>query len=272
MSVLRGTSDLTDKGLRTVASIRCCLRMEEHDEYSHVLGANPGKVELTAAPGSGFLRTPEFQRPVLGRTVNVDLASIDRHAVACSSLRPTLDGDGLRAIAALRRTDIANGKCDEGLEDHWAFIDVEDGAAYTNRWDRYGAKLASMRGEEAPEPRSIPARKRQRDRRQRYLKRPRGVVGSSRHSHPTARVYDFPGEKMPASSPHAEAPKSGRDQILTLLREAGEAGVSWSEFEQRLSVGKTRIGVLLQELRESGEVMRGGAGHVLCEYEQAHGL
>lgn len=270
MSVLRGTADLTDKGLRTVAALRLCLRMEEYDEYTHVLGVNPGRTDLGSAAGSGFLRTPEIQRPALGRTVNVDLASIDDHAVACARLRPRLDADGVRAAATVTRGHIANGKCDLDWENHPALIDVDHGRAYSGRWERYAPKLAGLRGEEPPPtPAAVPAQR---------SPAPSGdliarmsawseSLGGVPADTGSARVYQFPADRSP-TAPLPAAPRSGRDQVLGLLRDAGAAGVSWGEFERETSVGKTRIGVLLQELRDSGEVLRGGAGHVLREYAQ----
>lgn len=260
MSVLRGTADLTDKGLRTVAVLRLCLRMAEHDEYVHVLGANPGRTDLGTAPGSGFLCTPEVQRPALGVTLNVDLNGIDEHAVACAGLRPVLDADGVRAAAAVTRWDIANGKCDERWENHPAFIDVDEGRAYSGRWGRYAGKLAELRGEE-PQPavQAVPAQ-RQRPAGGELIDR-MSAWSESLGATPAARVYQFPAreeKKAPAAD--------GREQVLSLLRAAGDAGVSWGEFERETTISKTRIGVVLQELRDSGRVIRGGAGHVLSEH------
>jgi hypothetical protein len=148
ISILRGTSDLLDKAHRTQVSQRLCLRMNETDEYGHVLGDNPGKAKLQHV-GSGYLRTIALPDPVYGRTVNVDEASIEGHAIACANLRPDLDADGLRTAAALKSADVTGGKTYPDLARTQVMRDVAAGRAYTGRWDRYEAKLREMCGEVA---------------------------------------------------------------------------------------------------------------------------
>lgn len=153
MSILRGTADLLDKGLRVVSSIRICLRMEEEDEYQHVLGVHPGSTRLIHK-GSGYLRRSTDYRPIFARTVNVTLDMIERTAIACAALRPDLDEGGKRVAARLRPSDVLGGRDPNSFPDLMALPvmqDVEDGRAYEGRWDRYAHKLAEMRGEEIPD-------------------------------------------------------------------------------------------------------------------------
>lgn len=156
-SVLRGTADLLDKALRVCAAIRICLRMEEDDEYDHVLGRNPGKAQLTR-PGEGFLRTPEIVRPVLGRTGNVTLAEIEQAAIACASLRPDFDERAYQVAARIRVKDILGGRDpDPAIMRLRVMQDVEAGRALTGRWERYERHLAAQRGEDVPEDEPVSA-------------------------------------------------------------------------------------------------------------------
>jgi hypothetical protein len=153
-SVLRGTADLLDKGMRVCAALRICLRMEEEDEYAHVLGKNPGKTALLHK-GSGYLRRPEDPRPIFGRTVNMLLSQIERAAVACADLRPDLDDRARKVAARIRARDVLGGRDPDGYPDVMALPvmrDVEAGLAYGNRWVRFAPRLAAMRGEELAEP------------------------------------------------------------------------------------------------------------------------
>jgi S-DNA-T family DNA segregation ATPase FtsK/SpoIIIE len=156
VSVLRGTSDILAKGMRVNAAIRLCLRMLEEDEYGHVLGMNPAKVRLRHK-GSGYLVRAEDQRPIFGRTVNVLLDAMERHAIACSVHRPWLDERGGQVAARVRVADVLEGR--EPAEEIMALPimqDVEAGRAYDGRWDRYAYKLAEMRGEDPPEEPAAP--------------------------------------------------------------------------------------------------------------------
>lgn len=152
-SVLRGTADLLDKGLRVCAALRICLRVEEEDEYVHVLGSQPGKTKLLHK-GTGYIRRPGDPRPILGRTVNVLLSQIERAAVACSDLRPDLDERGQRVAAKVRLRDVLGGRDPDAYPDIAALPvmeDVQAGRAYSGRWDRFASRLAAMRGEDLPE-------------------------------------------------------------------------------------------------------------------------
>lgn len=164
-SVLRGTADLMDKAMRVCASLRICLRMEEEDEYGHVLGSNPGRSEATLIhTGTGYLRRPSDPRPIHGRTVNVLLSQIERAAVACAGLRPgairndevgDLDTRGQQVAARVSVRDVLGGKDPRDFPDVAnlpVMRDVAAGRAYSGRWERFAAQLAAMRGEELPEP------------------------------------------------------------------------------------------------------------------------
>lgn len=155
MSVLRGTSDLLDKAMRVNAAIRLCLRMQEEDEYGHVLGMNPPRTRLTHR-GSGYLIRAADSRPIFGRTVNVLLDAMERHAIATADLRPDLDDRARYVAARIRVIDVLEGRePSKELLESPIMQDVEAGRAYEGRWDWYAHKLAEMRGEEPasdPEP------------------------------------------------------------------------------------------------------------------------
>ncbi|MFI6266173.1 hypothetical protein [Micromonospora sp. NPDC051006] len=167
MSILRGTSDLLGKGLRSVAGIRVCLRMEEEGEYDHVLGVNPGRARLLHIGSAYVYRTDTDYRPVLARTVDVDLESIERHAIATAHLRPQLDERGRMVAAKVTVQDVLDGRDPRDHVDIARLAvmrDVEAGRAYEGRWERQAAMLAELRGEDLPEddepprPASVPDR------------------------------------------------------------------------------------------------------------------
>lgn len=285
VSVLRGTSDLTDKALRVVAAIRLCLRMEEHEEYSHVLAANPGKVELEGVSGAGFLRTAKLSRPVLGRTMNVDLRGIERHAIACAGLRPDLDEWGLRAAARVRPSDVLGGRepADEHM-DNQPMQDCLTGAAYTGRWDRYAAKLAGMRGEETaddapaeagdgqptgqPRASGAPSRTSALDAWEASVARCAGAVRKPAQAPASAeregaRIIRFP---RPADVT-PKAPDTARERILALLHEAGPEGLPSSRVAEQVQATRSRVFDLLKQLRDEGSIGRNEAGaNVVAEY------
>ncbi|MFC0504194.1 hypothetical protein [Micromonospora costi] len=155
-SVLRGTSDLLEKSLRAVQGIRVCLRMDEEGEYDHVLGKNPGRVRLLHKGSAFIYRTDRDYRPVLGRTVNVDIASIERHAIATAHLRPKLDDRGKLIASRVTLADVLDGR--DPNDAKFAPLlgipvidDVLAGVAYENRWKRKAAMLAQLRDEDLPE-------------------------------------------------------------------------------------------------------------------------
>lgn len=162
MSVLRGTGDLLNKGLRSVIGIRICLRMEEEGEYDHVLGANPGRARLLHVGSAYTYRTDTDHRPVLSRTVDVDLASIDRHAIATATLRPDLDPRGQLVAARITAEDVLGGIDPRRNPDLLELTrtpvmqDVAARRAYARRWDRQAAMLAELRGEDLPEDAGAP--------------------------------------------------------------------------------------------------------------------
>jgi hypothetical protein len=154
MSVLRGTADLLNKGLRTVVGIRVCLRMEEEGEYDHVLGVNPGRARLLHIGSAYVYRTDTDYQPVLSRTVDVDLAGIERHSIATADLRPDLDERGRQVAAKVTLREVLDGRDPMEHVDitrHPAMRDVKDSRAYEGRWERKRAMLAELRGEELPD-------------------------------------------------------------------------------------------------------------------------
>lgn len=158
-SVLRGTSDLLDKGMRVCANIRICLRMTETGEYGHVLDAEPPKGLTLNIKGDGLLRRGGIDaRPMRGRTVNVLLSQIEEASIACAQLRPDLDERGQRVAARLRPLDVLGGRDPAAYPDLAklrVMQDVAAGRAYTGRWERFANRLAAIRGEELPEPDDI---------------------------------------------------------------------------------------------------------------------
>ncbi|BCJ64164.1 hypothetical protein [Polymorphospora rubra] len=151
MSVLRGTGDLLGKGLRAVVGIRLCMRMDEEGECDHVLGRNPGRTPLLHVGSAYLFRTDKDLTPVLARTVDVDLASIERHSIATAGLRPRLDERAQRIAARLTVADVIEGrdpKKFEGLLEHPTMREVAAGRAYAGRWDRAAAMLAELREED----------------------------------------------------------------------------------------------------------------------------
>jgi hypothetical protein len=156
MSILRGTSDLLDKNLRTNAPIRICLRMEEEDEYGHVLGVNPpGRVELLHK-GTGYIRRGGVDpKPVFAVTADFTLAEIDEAAIATAHLRPELDDRAQLVASQVTVNDVLEGKAVAIIEDDPQAMavmrDVAAGAAYSRRWERYAPELAKLRGDDLPE-------------------------------------------------------------------------------------------------------------------------
>jgi hypothetical protein len=155
-SVLRGTADLLDKGLRVNAALRICLRMEEDDEYGHVLGMNPSKGVKLTTKGAGLIKRGMVDpRPVLGRTVDVPPDLIEDASVECACLRPELDGQARQVAARLTVRQVLGGRNPDGYPDLMNLRVIQDvvaGQAYEGRWERYAPKLAEIRGEELPEP------------------------------------------------------------------------------------------------------------------------
>lgn len=154
MSILRGTADLLNKGLRSVVGIRVCLRMEEEGEYDHVLGVNPGRARLLHIGSSYVYRTDTDYRPVLARTVDVDLRSIEQHAIATAHLRPKLDDRARQVATRVTVQDVLDGRDPRDHPDIArlrVMRDVAAGRAYEGRWDRKAAMLAELRGEDLPD-------------------------------------------------------------------------------------------------------------------------
>ena len=158
MSVLRGTADLLDKALRSVCSIRVCLRMDEDGEYDHVLGRNPGRIRLLHTGSGWVFRTTDDYQPVVGRSVDVPPMFVEQHAIACAGLRPDLDQAGQAICANIKLVDVFAGRDPENYQDllqHPALVDVANGTAYTRRHERRAERLAAIeRGEDPDAPTS----------------------------------------------------------------------------------------------------------------------
>jgi S-DNA-T family DNA segregation ATPase FtsK/SpoIIIE len=152
MSILRGTADLLDRNLKVNAAIRICLRMQEPEEYDHVLGANPGRAQMLHKGSAYLMRGGVDPRPIFGRTVNIKLSGILEHSIATADLRPELDDRARRVAAKLRPKDVMGGRTPDAETLALSVMqDVLVGRAYEGRWDRYAPRLAQMRGEELPE-------------------------------------------------------------------------------------------------------------------------
>ncbi len=225
MSVLRGTADLLDKGLRVNAALRICLRMEEEDEYTHVLGSYPGATRLIHR-GSGYARRSVDPRPVFARSVDFARDAIERAAIALAPLRPRLDARGQLVASRMRARDVLDGK------EPWPELlrlpvmqDVEAGRAYTGRWDRYAHKLAEMRGEEIP-----------------FEDEPEPPV-------PPARAATPPSIAEPGSALANLMDVAPRDTLSTALPAAASAARSSVELGDQAAIDD-RAKLLLAELDE----------------------
>lgn len=156
MSVLRGTADLLDKGLRAVCAIRVCLRLDEPAEADHILGRNPGRTELRTIGSAWLFRAGTDYRPTIGGSVDVVPDFIDRHAIACAAHRPVLDDAGQKICANVKLIDVFNGRDPDNYPElcaHPVMDDVVSGMAYTNRHQRRADRLAAIeRGDDPDAP------------------------------------------------------------------------------------------------------------------------
>lgn len=274
MSVLRGTADLLDKGLRTNAAIRLCLRMEEEGEYDHVLGANPGRTRLLHT-GSAYLRRQLDPKPIFGRTVNVPRDARERHAIACADLRPELDERGQQVAAKVRPRDVTGKDPAPEIAALPVMQDVAGGRAYSGRWERYAAKLAEMRGEELPdiepgdqEPQapaesSPPPATSGTGALDAWAAAVNGpapapaVQRSSVDLNDQAAV-DAEARRLlgaleePDTSPPPGSAGTARERILAMVDEAGPEGISAGDIEKSAGVARSRSQQILKELREEG--------------------
>lgn len=250
VSVLRGTSDLLDKGFRVVAEIRLCLRMVEYIEYDHILGEHPGNVNLGSIEGAGFLKTPN-RRFVFGGTENVDLEGMDEHAVACARLRPDLDPGGIATCAKVTTRKVFGREPSEEQMEFRAMQDADLGRAYTHRWVRYEPELAAIRGDEFD------------------------PSWWAEHGYGISFEAEVSGESGGSSTPglaammrsagigkpeaQAEAPArlasippqprgDGRAQVLGVLSDAKEAGMRPATMLEKVTIGKSQLFNVLNEL------------------------
>lgn len=282
MSILRGTSDLLNKGLRVVAALRLCLRMEEDDEYYHVLGSNPGKLRLGSAVGAGFLKTADTTRPVLGRTVNVDLDSIDAHSIATGPLRPDLDQWALNAAAKVTPSQVLGGKVvPPELMSLPVMRDAAAGQLYANRWGRYAAKLAEIRGEdyEESEPEAAPVLP-SRTETPTLDSWALAVCGAdslpaqrpapelpARPEIGDARIYAFPGKYQVMPAP-TMAPNTAREQILAFVKE-NPGGTAAADIERAVAAARSRVYDLLKQLVADGSLIKKPDGQYMVPANSA---
>jgi len=269
MSVLRGTADLLSKGLRTVAGVRVCLRMAEEDEYSYVLGVHPGRTRLLHRGSAYVYRTDQDFRPLLARTSNVDLESIEAHAIATAHLRPRLDDRGRQVAARVTVRDVLDGRDPSShpeLSRHPALLDVVAGGAYELRWERKARMLAQIRGEEVPEDEPAPGRS----------ERPTvAPVGSAaeRLLLATGVLATPEPERVPArqltlvrSEPEPEQrPETAREAVLLALRDARPDPLALAQVHAQVlglgvQVTPQRVHQVLTALAQRGEVRRDEAG------------
>lgn len=157
ISVLRGTADFLDKGLRAVCSIRVCLRMDEEGEADHVLGRCPGRTHLLHTGSAWLYRSAADPvgdpRPILGCSVDVAPEAIEAYSVAVQHLRPELDPAGQRVCQRVTLTDVFNGNDPDNFPDLLGYLplrDVAAGRAYAGRWERRIARLRAIEQGEDP--------------------------------------------------------------------------------------------------------------------------
>ncbi len=282
VSVLRGTSDLMDKRFRTQSSIRLCLRMNEWGEYGHVLEQSPPKAPLKHK-GSGYLAMMG-DAPVYGRTVNVDEHAIERHAIACSDLRPDLDEHAQQVAARLRPADVTGGDKEyPGWKGSPQYLDAQAGRAYSGRWERAAALLAELRGEEYEPVTAVSV-----DARVAAATAPASATPAldafvarfapapeAAASQPAATVEHMDGARIyqfPRSVPAPAEPAGGnaRRQIIELIRTAGSAGIAAAEIERQADVSRARVYDLLKQLLAAREVGKNAEGlYVLVQYAVA---
>ncbi|MEU5946328.1 hypothetical protein ABZ793_12290 [Micromonospora sp. NPDC047465] len=296
MSVLRGTGDLLGKGLRSVAGVRVCLRMEEEGEYDHVLGVNPGRARLLHIGSTYVYRTDTDYRPVLARTVDVDLDSIEQHAVATARLRPRLDERAQQVAAKVTVQDVLDGRDPRDNPDIArlpVMRDVENGRAYEGRWERKAAMLAELRGEDVPddEPALLPAAVPDRptvaapgSAAERLLlgtgvvveqpapqpRRPEPEPAGQRDMLAEAEALLSPEHLALDGTPgeSGSRPATAREAILLVLRDARpdlltNAQVHARVVEAGYEVSPQRVHQLLTALTSKGEVRQVGTGYEL---------
>lgn len=252
VSVLRGTSDLMDKGFRTQSSIRLCLRMNEWGEYVHVLDVSPPKTALKHK-GSGYLRTMDLDQPVYGRTVNVDEDAIEQHAIACSSLRPSLDPHAQEVAARVQPADVTGGNKEyPGWVGSIQYLHAREGKAYSGRWDRAVHLLAELRDEEYVET----------------------VITPTAESLPTTSTPALDswaaGLTAPTPAPPPVVDQGGgnaRQRIVNMIADAGPTGIRFTDVVDAAGVSRQRASDVLRELQDSGAVGKGADGrYVLQQY------
>lgn len=286
MSVLRGTATLLNKDLRSVASLRVCLRMDEDTEYTHIIDANPGRTQLLHVGSAWVRRIGQDPRPVLARTVNVDLRGIVAHAIDCGPLRPTLDDRARHVASRVTVREVLDGRDPRDHPDiarHPVMRAVEAGEAYAGRWARKASMLAQMRGEDVAEPEPV---------REEVPERPTAAAAGSslerlllagrRYSRtnpttppPTAPVSEDDTAAVLLSDEHMArdghnpadpvTPATAREAILAVLRADG-GPLTAAQVRSRMSVDVSaqRVYQLLVALVDKGSVVKVGDGYQLA--------
>ena len=143
-SVLRGTSGMLDKSLRTMCGTRICLRMNEEGEADHVLGRNPGRQALRHTGSAWLYRAGEDTECLITRTVDVTPALIERVSRETALSRPTLDKAAQAVCKNITLNHVFSGKDPKSYPDECETPPLQDvtlGLAYEGRWERRKARL-----------------------------------------------------------------------------------------------------------------------------------
>ncbi|MCX5066687.1 hypothetical protein OOJ91_12435 [Micromonospora lupini] len=295
MSILRGTSDLLDRALKTAMAVMVCLRMALHEEYGHVLGVDP-RYKGPMPNGDMFVNFPESgEGPVKTKTEDVTPDMIEAHSIATAHLRPDLDERAQKVAARVTVRDVLGGKDPRDFPDiarHPVMRDVEAGRAYAGRWDRAARQLAELRGEDVPEFDDEPVRVHVPDRPtaaepgslvEKFLldakafRRsrepevvPAGAAVPAQREREVGPADVFASRPRPAGPSTDLVPVATGDGVQTTVRElirmvVRQAGTEWltdAEIrrriaaETRVDVNRSRSGQVLAAMVRAGEVER----------------
>jgi hypothetical protein len=265
MSVLRGTADILPKGIRTMCNIRVALRMEEGDEYQHILDAQPPKGGIPLDGSKGYLllrRTDQDQRPILARTGAFGTADIDRVSIATADLRPPVDARVERAMALVTSSEVVEGRdVDDEIRNDPALRDADQGLGYARRWERYAEMMDALEERPrivgprhaAPQPTSA---------------LDRVLAWGAAKATPAApvAVADPQPEPNPDSPPPSPERAKTREQIMAILRDAAPHGLMTSQIVGALGIldptkvhNRTYVQGLLADMGEQ-ELVKNTAG------------
>lgn len=273
MSVLRGTSDLLEKRLRVAAAIRIALRMLEEEEYSHVLGAEPGRGNRLVHRGAGYLMRDDTPRPLYGRTADIARPLIEATVRACAPVRPRLDERAV-AVAATVTPAMVLGRAPTPEElRHPVLVDAQHGHLYTNRWRRYAQQQQRVGGDGGPPPTplvAVPMTPAVAD-----LERTAAALGVTTRTGVPAVDLDDPGEvdaearRLLDSIAHAPTVALDRDRparahILAILAHTGAAMTSGeigaALADAGVNITREHRQALLKRLRDTRKVVRDESG------------